>query len=284
LSAIALKALATQPKDRYQSVGKLKQDIELFLEGRSVSAKQDSFREMAWKLVKRNKGASIGVGLALVVLMASLLVIAAALFETWRAKRETDRAYADYRNEQEERKKQQRDSAPALVGAARFSAENLDLDSALRQLDLASSFDPDHAPAYLLVGQVKIAKFDFAGADADLARYLKMRPKDADAAELHRLAQTARAEDGERLQQLAQILLRQKVVGLSNRLIAEVGKLGQDRAKLLPLLRQRIEASWPGLGTKLIVEKDGGLYLNFGNLGRTVRDLAPHPGHALDQA
>ena len=62
LSAIALKALATKPKDRYQSVETLKQDIELFLEGRSVSAKQDSFREMVWKLVKRNKGGERGHG------------------------------------------------------------------------------------------------------------------------------------------------------------------------------------------------------------------------------
>src|SRR5471030_2520069 len=59
LSAIAMKALATAPAKRYQTVEKLRRDVELFLEGRSVSAKQDSVREMAWKLVKRNKGASI---------------------------------------------------------------------------------------------------------------------------------------------------------------------------------------------------------------------------------
>ena len=47
LSAIAMKALAKNPQDRYPNVEALRKDIERFQEGRSVSAKEDTFKEMA---------------------------------------------------------------------------------------------------------------------------------------------------------------------------------------------------------------------------------------------
>src|SRR4029077_2041594 len=66
LSAVALKALARDPANRYQTVEALQKDIQRYLEGRSVSAKQDSAWEMFKKLVKRNKGASVATAAALV--------------------------------------------------------------------------------------------------------------------------------------------------------------------------------------------------------------------------
>jgi len=53
------------PADRYPNVEALRIDIERFQEGRSVSAKPDTTREMLWKLVKRNKGFSVGAAGAL---------------------------------------------------------------------------------------------------------------------------------------------------------------------------------------------------------------------------
>src|SRR5262249_41362549 len=70
LSAVAMKALATNPADRYQSGEALQRDIQLFQEGRSVSAKRDSAWELFKKLVKRNKGVSIATAAAAVVLAA----------------------------------------------------------------------------------------------------------------------------------------------------------------------------------------------------------------------
>ena len=46
LSAIAMKALAKNPQDRYPTVEALRKDIERFQEGRSVSAKEDTKREV----------------------------------------------------------------------------------------------------------------------------------------------------------------------------------------------------------------------------------------------
>src|SRR5207302_2137596 len=68
LSAVALKALAKDPANRYQTVEALQRDIQLYLEGRSVSAKRDSGWELFQKLVKRNKGVSLATTAAVVVL------------------------------------------------------------------------------------------------------------------------------------------------------------------------------------------------------------------------
>jgi serine/threonine protein kinase len=70
LSAITMKAMEKNRRRRYQSVMELSKDISLFLEGRSVSAKDDSAVEALSKLIKRNKTASILAGIALVFLLA----------------------------------------------------------------------------------------------------------------------------------------------------------------------------------------------------------------------
>ena len=74
LSAVVMKAMSTNRRKRYQSVMDLAQDIKRFLEGRSVSAKEDTFAESVVKLVKRNKGVSIATGIAAAVVLVGVLV------------------------------------------------------------------------------------------------------------------------------------------------------------------------------------------------------------------
>ncbi|MDP6353795.1 MAG: protein kinase, partial [Planctomycetota bacterium] len=68
LAAVAMKAMSKSRLKRYQSVVELSQDINLYLEGRGVSAKEDSFVESFSKLIRRNKAVSIAVGVAVSVL------------------------------------------------------------------------------------------------------------------------------------------------------------------------------------------------------------------------
>ena len=68
-----MKALAKKPEDRYPTVEALRRDIERFQEGRSVSAKEDTYREAAWRLVKRNKLASAFTAVLAVVLVWSYM-------------------------------------------------------------------------------------------------------------------------------------------------------------------------------------------------------------------
>ncbi len=71
LEAIAMKALARIPELRYQSVYELRKDIELYLSGRSVSAKKDTFFEAFTKLILRNKA----VSLVLLVSLVSIILL-----------------------------------------------------------------------------------------------------------------------------------------------------------------------------------------------------------------
>ncbi|MDA0838356.1 MAG: protein kinase [Planctomycetota bacterium] len=75
LSAICMKAMSKSRIKRYQSVQALSQDIHLFLEGRTVSAKEDSSVETFLKLIRRNKPVSAAVTAA-----AAIIVVLTGVF------------------------------------------------------------------------------------------------------------------------------------------------------------------------------------------------------------
>ncbi|KRB08740.1 hypothetical protein ASD86_05355 [Lysobacter sp. Root690] len=85
LSAIALKAVATRPQDRYASVSEFADDLQRWCEHRSVSANLGSRWSRARKWQRRNPGAvAIGAGLLLVVALGLSLT----LWQQRRAQRE----------------------------------------------------------------------------------------------------------------------------------------------------------------------------------------------------
>ncbi len=96
LSAIILKAMSKNKEDRYTSAEVVRQDIQLFLEGRSVSAKEDSAWEALVKLMKRNKIASMFAGAILSVILVSLVV-------NIRERKFAEEAFGKYRAEQKAR-------------------------------------------------------------------------------------------------------------------------------------------------------------------------------------
>ena len=280
LSAVALKALAREPANRYPSAEALRRDVELYQEGRSVSAREDSKWELAHKFVKRHKGFSVGMAATLLVLLCSLGFIGKAWLRADEARRKAEDHYAAYRSEQKDKEARTAKAVPALVQAARLAAQERHFEDALAQLELAHGYDPDYAPIELVRGQVLVGKFQFKEAAGAVQRYLKKRPADTDARELARLLTQARAEDGERLLALADVLMRQKALGSANYLLEAVVKLTRSREKLLPLLPKRIEAYWPGLGNRLSVGNEGSLRLELSNC-RQVEDLTPLQGMPL---
>lgn len=69
LSAVAMKALSVKREDRYQLASELRREVELFLEGRSVTVQPDSLAQAFWKLIKRNQGVSITIFAAAIILL-----------------------------------------------------------------------------------------------------------------------------------------------------------------------------------------------------------------------
>ena len=122
LSAITMKAMALDPEERYQTVGELSEDLLLFLGGRGVSAKEDTFFESLLKLVRRNQGVSGAVAIA-----AALLIAVSAGFMA-NLMKERDRARASELRAIEEMgaaelaRKQQRETALSASSELAYQA------------------------------------------------------------------------------------------------------------------------------------------------------------------
>jgi serine/threonine protein kinase len=267
LAAVAMKALAFKPEDRYQTAEALRSDIERFLEGRSVSAKDDTKREAIWKFAKRNKGFSAATAAA-TVLLAVVLIWSAMV--NYKARVRAEDAYSAYLQEQEEKRATARKSVPAFVEAARLAAQRRKLDDALAQVNAALDYDPDYAQARLLKGQLAVARKDFTAAKAELDLYLKLQPGDADAKKLAQLAATAKADDPAAGAELASVLLKQNVPTLAEGLL-------EAPEQLLEVHRRKIDAAWPGQGANLGLEADGKLTLGLTDSAK-ILDLSPLQG------
>lgn len=92
LDNIVLKALRKEPDRRYASAGTFAEDIERHLNGLPITARPNTFAYRASKFVGRNK---IGVGAAVVVLLA---IVAGVIATLWQARvAQTERARAEKR-------------------------------------------------------------------------------------------------------------------------------------------------------------------------------------------
>ena len=277
LSAITMKALARRKEDRYQRVEDLRRDIELFIEGRAVSAKEDTFAESVVKLVKRNKTASVVGGLAAAVL---LVVLAGSAWINYEARRRAENALSERDKEQARRmaeeaarREEQKKSVPAFVEGARAALAARRFDDALAQMNVALEYDPDNADAHLMKGQLLIFRADHPGARAELEAYLRQKPDDADAKALAELCKRAKAGDSRHASLFAEILLRQKAYYFAE-------SLTRDAQKLLPAYRLRLDAAWAGAGSKLGVSQEGSFELSL--YGRKdVTELEPLRGMPL---
>lgn len=282
LAAIAMKALALAQDQRYQTVEFLRRDVELYLDGRSVSAKEDSRAEVLLKFVRRNKAFSAVTAAAVCVVT---LVVAWSLIVNLQARRDIEKAYAAYEQEQKEKEARTRLAVPALVKVAQLEVDQQGLDKALGQINLALEYDPDNLEGRLLRARLLIAKQDFAGARTDLDSYLASRPKDAHVRELRQLCGRVHAEDEDKstIILLAQALAAQNYPLLAEYLLKQHGDSGDDvRQELLSRYRARLAATWPRQANNLTLDPLG-FHLKL--KGDEVRDLAPLKGmilHSLD--
>jgi serine/threonine protein kinase len=266
LTAIAMKAMAKQPADRYPTVEELRLDVERYLEGRSVSARPDSVREMVWKLVKRNKAASVAAVLLLGVLVASLVILASA----WAETRST---YAAYRKEQGEKEARTKKAVPAFIQAARLAAQKKQLDEALEQVNVALEYDADNLDAHLLKGKLLVVKQEFLAADEQFQRYLRLQPEDLETGWLAALCRRANVDDPPTLLPILEIFVKSEDRAL--------GRGMEDfRKKILAHHNGRIDRAWPGLGKRLKLDPAARLDLDLTNCNQ-VRDLAPLRGIPL---
>jgi tetratricopeptide (TPR) repeat protein len=280
LSAIAMKALSLKMEDRYGSAEEFRRDIELYLEGRAVSAKEDTFAESVAKLVKRNKTASVVAAAATAIIAA---IVGTAFWLNLQEKRaavaaqaraedalaERDKEQARRQAGEAARRAEQRKSVPAFMNAARLSANQKNFEDALAQVAVALEYAPDFAEARLFKAQLHIVQDEYPAAVEELDRYLKDRPDDKDAAELRELS--ARAVTEKNLDpRFAAVFERQKAWAFSERKVRTLDRL-------LPLCNKRLQESWPGVSLRL--NNEGSATLEWGRFNtKAVHDLSPLAG------
>jgi len=94
LAAVAMKALSFKPEHRYPDAGAMRRDLELFLDGRMVSARDDNLLEVLTRFVRRHRITSLAVGMS-IVLVASMATVGYLANDAERRKAQNQRQRAE---------------------------------------------------------------------------------------------------------------------------------------------------------------------------------------------
>lgn len=278
LAAIALKALAKRPEDRYPSAEALRRDVERFQEGHSVSAKEDTFWESVCKLVKRNRAASKATALALAVLA---IVVVIGFWAVNNARVRSQRANVKFLVEKEAKRLQALKSVPAYLRAAHLAVSEQAFADALVHVETALDYAPEHEEARLLKGQLLIVQRHFPAAAEELAKVVQQTPGRPGAAALLHLCQQTKSDDQAAQLAFAAAFTEQGAYALADGMLKQVGANAVlARKQLLEVYQKRIEAAWPGLGNRLSIDRQGRVALNL-NYCPQVTDLVPLRGLPL---
>lgn len=115
-----MKAMEKHRYRRYQSVQDLSHDIRLFLEGRAVSAKDDSFLEFIEKVAKRNKAVCGSISAAVFVL---LVVVTAFTIDNSQMRQEAEKARDEAQSATEKQVRTALDASEQLARQAERAAK-----------------------------------------------------------------------------------------------------------------------------------------------------------------
>jgi serine/threonine protein kinase len=273
LSAIAMKALAHNPDDRYRTVAEMQRDIERYQEGRSVSAKEYSFREMFWKLLKRNRGISAVVFAGSLVLAG--IVVAGGILVNM-ARLEAVRANREYKEERIARQEQAISSVPVYLRAARLAANNRSFEDALIQVNTSLEYNDKNGEAHFLKGMLLVALLRFPEAASEFD-FCSRRIEDDRMPRLADLCRKARPDQPATLLAIADILRTMNSYPMDDEIYRHVEQFVQSQQELLELYRKRIELAWPGPGKNITMNKRGQVQIDLQDR-KDVHDLTPIKG------
>lgn len=284
LSAIALKCLAFDQLDRYQHVRDLREDVELYLEGHAVSAKEDTPLETMAKLIRRNRGASLVAAISLLVLATFGAFFTYANVQARRQAEDNERLATEmcdaaeknltaFTAEQNRRREAEKKSAPAYVEMARGSVRQGDTETAWTVLESAIAANPRLPQAYLLKAQLLIAQDKYREAATELLRMRALQELDEDCIRLYRLCQSAAGGLTDHIKEgFAEVLMHQGMYSFAT-------KFAIDEKKALEAGRKKLGSVWPESKNALNLGSNG-LYCSLSN-NKSVTDLSPLRGIPL---
>ena len=161
LAAIAMKAMATEPTDRYANVAALIRDIHQYQDGFATSAENPTFITHAALLVKRHK---LAVGL----ITTTAAIIALVLFQSFRSIKKSEKvaldALGELRIKNEYIASTAKKVAPDYLKLTAEQEKNLDFEAADQALDTGLAFDPMLEMGWLWKARFLLARQEFSKA------------------------------------------------------------------------------------------------------------------------
>jgi serine/threonine protein kinase/WD40 repeat protein len=174
LEAIALKALAKDPKDRYESAGAMRYELRLFLEGRPIPTRPVPFYGRFWRWCRRSPWLA-AANIAAAVLTTALAVVMTIAYIDSRTRAEAlkvARSRSDEAAREAQRQAVEAYTAQARAGrlSRRIGQRFESLDAVRKALSLLDDLPPgsdtasrrqalrDQATAALTLPDIKISK------------------------------------------------------------------------------------------------------------------------------
>ena len=200
LAAVAMKALAMNPADRYSSVQELQADIAAFQSGFATEAEHAGLLKQLVLLVGRHKreAAILAVGIVALLGIATFAFArvtrersaarnARKIAETERSRAQDARAHTVAERARAESEKNRasaaladlRKAAPAFQGQAATLIEEQKFDEALEKNRMAIQLTPDDADRHLFRAHTLQAMQRLPGAIESYRRVIELRPGDA---------------------------------------------------------------------------------------------------------
>ena len=161
LDAIARKALAARPEDRYQTADALLADLRAFLAGYATSAEAAGPLTLLWLVVRRHRALALVIAASLLAL-ATIGTIAVARIRA--GERVAVAALTSLQEEHALRNRLGRSAVPRLLAEARTQIRGLSYDEALGTLRTAIGVDPSQAEAWDLAGWIYLGQEQFGPA------------------------------------------------------------------------------------------------------------------------
>jgi len=149
LSAVAMRALATEQSGRYPSVEDLQKDIEAYQGGFLTSVEDAGIGKQIKLFIKRNKVASVAALLIGVLLVGSSVINYVQRNEAVAQRDRADRALSDLK-----------DTAPALISASKRFVESRQLDEAVKHAESAVSLVPQEVDYLVHLGNLLQASLE----------------------------------------------------------------------------------------------------------------------------
>ena len=161
LSAVAMKALAHKPEDRYQSALQFKSDVDAWLAGFATTAENAGVIKSILLLIKRNKAVfAVAFGAFLILAAMAAWFVIDVTSERTRVVKTLNEL---------------RGTAPTFYAQAQALVDEQKFEDALQKVNYAISLEPDEPDYHNLKGDILQSMLSLDGAASEFAQVLKLQ-------------------------------------------------------------------------------------------------------------